>query len=93
MPPLHASPPQGGSLARFPASNARLATHLATAGPEYVMPVRDIGRHGYKSDIKALCWMYCLMSCIFGCGVGQFASLCGAAGHLLLPNTPEAGGL
>jgi hypothetical protein len=40
------------------------------------MPVRDIGRHGYKSDIKALCWMYCLMSCIFGCGVGQFASLC-----------------
>jgi hypothetical protein len=41
------------------------------------MPVRDIGRHGYKSDIKALCWMYFLMSCIFGCGLGQFASLCG----------------
>ena len=27
----------------------------ATAGREYVMPVRNIGRHGYKSDIKALC--------------------------------------
>jgi hypothetical protein len=20
------------------------------------MPVRNVGRHGYKSDIKALCW-------------------------------------
>ena len=28
---------------------------LPAAGREYVMPVRDIGRHGYKSDIKALC--------------------------------------
>ena len=28
---------------------------LLAAGREYVMPVRDIGRHGYKSDIKALC--------------------------------------
>ena len=30
-------------------------TLLPAAGREYVMPVRDIGRHGYKSDIKALC--------------------------------------
>ena len=28
---------------------------LSVAGREYVMPVRDIGRHGYKSDIKVLC--------------------------------------
>jgi hypothetical protein len=28
---------------------------FAASGREYVMPVRNIGRHGYKSDIKALC--------------------------------------
>ena len=42
------------------------------------MPVRDIGRHGYKSDIKALCWMYFLMGTIFGCGIGEVVNLCGA---------------
>lgn len=46
-------------------------------GREYVFPYRGIGRHGYLSDIKALCWTYCLISCIFSCGIGQVFSLCG----------------
>ena len=40
------------------ARSRRTAAHPATPpGREYVMPVRGIGRHGFKSDIKALCWM------------------------------------
>ncbi|KAI7836879.1 hypothetical protein COHA_009279 [Chlorella ohadii] len=31
------------------------AVYAAGLGREYVMPVRNIGHHGYKSDIKALC--------------------------------------
>lgn len=54
------------------------AVYAAGLGREYVMPVRDIGRHGYKSDIKALCWMYFLMGMIFGCGIGEVINLCGA---------------
>jgi hypothetical protein len=53
------------------------AAYAANLGREYVMPVRDIGRHGYKSDIKALCWMYFLMGMIFGCGIGEVVNLCG----------------
>jgi hypothetical protein len=45
------------------------------------MPVRNIGRHGYKSDLKALCCMYFLMGCIFSCGVGQAATCCGESGR------------
>ena len=51
--------------------------YAANLGREYVLPVRGVGRHGYKSEIKALCWMYFLMGCLFSCGVGQVFSLCG----------------
>lgn len=51
--------------------------YAANLGREYILPVRGVGRHGYKSEIKALCWMYFLMGCIFSCGIGQVFSLCG----------------
>jgi Cys-rich protein (TIGR01571 family) len=51
--------------------------YAANLSSEYVLPVRGVGRHGYKSEIKALCWMYFLMGCIFSCGIGQVFSLCG----------------
>lgn len=54
------------------------AIYAANLGREYVMPVRNIGRHGYKSDIKALCCMYFLMGCIFSCGIGQAITCCGS---------------
>jgi hypothetical protein len=44
------------------------------------MPVRNIGRHGYKSDLKALCCMYFLVSWRRGgsrvapCGAGAAAA-------------------
>lgn len=58
---------------------ARVA-YAANLGREYVLPVSDIGRHGYRSEIKALCWLYFLMGCIFSCGIGQVFSLCGNLG-------------
>jgi len=51
--------------------------YAANLGREYIFPVRGVGRHGYKSEIKALCWMYFLMGCIFSCGIGQLFSICG----------------
>lgn len=30
-----------------------------------------------KSDIKALCFLYCLAGCICSCGIGQIFTLCG----------------
>lgn len=32
------------------------AVYAANLGREYVFPYQNIGRTGYKSDIKALCW-------------------------------------
>ncbi|KAL4419980.1 hypothetical protein ABPG75_007078 [Micractinium tetrahymenae] len=54
------------------------AVYAANLGREYVMPFRGVGKHGYKSEIKALCWMYWLMGCIFSCGIGQLATCCGS---------------
>lgn len=54
--------------------------YAANLGREYVMPVRGVGGHGYQSEIKALCWMYFLMGCIFSCGIGQVFTLCGNVG-------------
>ncbi|KAI3425363.1 hypothetical protein D9Q98_009127 [Chlorella vulgaris] len=54
------------------------AIYAANLGREYVMPVRNIGRNGYKSDLKALCCMYFLMGCIFSCGIGQAVTCCGS---------------
>ncbi|KDD75311.1 hypothetical protein H632_c751p0 [Helicosporidium sp. ATCC 50920] len=51
--------------------------YAANLGREYIFPYRNIGRHGYKSDLKALCWTYCLLGCVFSCGIGQVFSLCG----------------
>jgi Cys-rich protein (TIGR01571 family) len=51
--------------------------YAANLGREYILPVRGVGSHGFKSEIKALCWMYFLMGCIFSCGIGQVFSLCG----------------
>ena len=51
--------------------------YAANLGREYILPVRGVGRHSYKSEIKALCWMYFLMGCVFSCGIGQVFSLCG----------------
>ena len=48
--------------------------------PEFFFPVQNVGRHGYLSDIKALCWLYCATGCVFGCGIGQIFSLCGNIG-------------
>lgn len=44
------------------------------------MPVLGVGRHGYLSDIQALCWLYFCMGCLFSCGIGQIFSLCGNIG-------------
>lgn len=54
------------------------AVYAAGLGREYVLPFRGVGQHGYKSEIKALCWMYFLMGCIFGCGIGQMLTCCGS---------------
>lgn len=56
------------------------AAYSGALGKEYVLPVLDIGRRGYFSDIRALCGLYCAMSCSFSCGVGQIFSLCGNLG-------------
>ncbi len=58
-------PPAAGFLHYPIAAVIRCCTDIPIAGREYVMPVRDIGRHGYKSDIKALCecrWQLCPQS-------------------------------
>ncbi|KAL4420128.1 hypothetical protein ABPG77_000299 [Micractinium sp. CCAP 211/92] len=54
------------------------AVYAANLGREYTMPFANVGRHGYKSSIKALCWMFWLMGCVSGCGVGQLATCCGS---------------
>ena len=54
--------------------------YAGAMGSEYVMPVQDVGRHGYASDIQALCGLYFAMGCLFSCGVGQVFSLCGNVG-------------
>ena len=51
--------------------------YAAGLGTEYIYPVYDVGHHGYKSSLKALCWLYCCMGCLFSCGIGQIFSLCG----------------
>lgn len=48
-------------------------------GREYVLPVRGVGTHGYKSEIEALCWLTWVLGCILGCGIGQVMSICGNA--------------
>jgi Cys-rich protein (TIGR01571 family) len=53
--------------------------YASNLGREYVLPVQGVGRHGYQSEIKALCWLYCLLGCVFSCGIGQIFSLCGNA--------------
>jgi Cys-rich protein (TIGR01571 family) len=53
------------------------ASYSGALGREYVMPVLDIGRHGYRSDIRALFGMSCALACVFSCGIGQILSLCG----------------
>ncbi|KAL4544872.1 hypothetical protein Ndes2526B_g00808 [Nannochloris sp. 'desiccata'] len=54
--------------------------YAGAISPEFLFPVEDVGRHGYISDIQALCWLYFSMGCIFGCGIGQIFSLCGNLG-------------
>jgi len=56
------------------------AAYAGALGTEYLMPVKNVGRHGYNSDIRALFGLYCAMSCCFSCGVGQIFSLCGNLG-------------
>ena len=56
------------------------AVHAANLGREYVLPVASVGRHGYQSEIKALCWLTFLLGCVCSCGVGQVFSLCGNVG-------------
>ena len=56
------------------------AAYSGALGREYVLPVLDIGTHGYLSDIRALFGLYCAMSCSFSCGIGQIFSLCGNLG-------------
>ena len=56
------------------------AAYSGALGSEYVLPVHEIGSHGYLSDIKTLFGLYCAMSCAFSCGFGQIFSLCGNLG-------------
>lgn len=56
------------------------AAYSGALGKEYVMPVWSVGRHGYLSDIRALFGLYCAMSCVLSCGIGQVFSLCGNLG-------------
>jgi hypothetical protein len=56
------------------------AAYSGSLGREYVMPVYDVGHHGYSSDIRALCGLSCAMACVLSCGIGQILSLCGNAG-------------
>jgi len=53
------------------------AAYAGALGREYVMPVYEVGRHGYQSDVRALCGLGCAMACVFSCGIGQVLSLCG----------------
>lgn len=54
------------------------AVYAANLGREYIMPVQDVhGKGNFKGDIEALCWMTCLMGCLFSCGIGQIFTLCG----------------
>lgn len=53
--------------------------YAGNLGREYLLPVRGVGTHGYKSEIEALCWMTWLLGCLMGCGVGTFLSICGNA--------------
>ncbi|GAB4814581.1 hypothetical protein N2152v2_001627 [Parachlorella kessleri] len=55
------------------------AVYAANLGREYVMPVIDISQRGggFKSDIKALCWMYFILGTVASCGIGQIFSLGG----------------
>lgn len=54
--------------------------YAGAISPEFLFPVENVGLYGYTSDIQALCWLYCCMGCIFGCGIGQIFSLCGNLG-------------
>ena len=56
------------------------AAYSGALGREYIMPVYDVGHHGYSSDIRALCGLSCAMACVLSCGIGQILSLCGNAG-------------
>lgn len=56
------------------------AAYSGSLGREYVMPVYDVGHHGYSSDIRALCGLSCAMACVLSCGIGQILSLCGNVG-------------
>lgn len=53
------------------------AAYGGSLGREYVMPVHNVGHHGYLSDIRALFGLSCAMACVFSCGIGQILSLCG----------------
>ena len=53
------------------------AAYSGALGREYVMPILDVGRHGFLSDIRALCGLSFAMACVFSCGIGQVLSLCG----------------
>jgi Cys-rich protein (TIGR01571 family) len=55
------------------------AAYAGNLGREYLMPVRGVGTHGYKSEIEALCWMTWILGCLMGCGIGQILSICGNA--------------
>lgn len=54
-------------------------TYAAALGREYIMPVKEISRHGrgFTSDIKALCILYFAMGTVFGMGFGQIFTVCG----------------
>ena len=54
--------------------------YAGNLGREYVLPVRGVGTHGYKSEIEALCWMTWILGCLMGCGIGQVLSILGNAG-------------
>ena len=56
------------------------AAYGGALGTEYLFPVQNVGKHGYLSDIQALCWLYFSMSCLFSLGIGQVFSLCGNIG-------------
>jgi Cys-rich protein (TIGR01571 family) len=56
------------------------AAYGGNLGREYMLPVRGVGTHGYKSEIEALCWMTYILGCLMGCGIGQVFSVCGNAG-------------
>lgn len=55
------------------------AAYGGNLGREYMLPVKGVGTHGYKSEIEALCWLTWLLGCVLGCGIGQVFSILGNA--------------